>query len=224
MQFSNGFLLTDLYQISMVYGYWKNGIHDQRAIFNLYFRRPPFGGAYAVGAGLETALQFLENYYPTEDDLNYLATLSGYDEKPLFSNEFLSFLRGFKLSLDVEAIPEGTVVFPNQPLLKVMGPLYQCQLVETALLTIINFQTLIATKASRIVTVTAGDRVLEFGLRRAQGVDGGLSAARAAYIGGCHATSNVLAGKMYDIPVRGTHAHSWVMTFPDEPGSVRAFA
>lgn len=224
MVLTDKFLLTDLYQISMIYGYWKNGIHQQRAIFNLYFRKPPFNGAYAVCAGLETALQFLKDYRPSESDLEFLSTLTGYDDKPLFSKEFLDFLRTFELELDIEAIPEGEIVFPNQPLMKITGPLYQCQLVETALLTIINFQTLIATKASRIITVTGGDPVLEFGLRRAQGLDGGISATRAAYIGGCHATSNVLAGKLFGIPVRGTHAHSWVMTFPDELSAFRAYA
>lgn len=217
-------LLTDLYQLTMAYGYWKNGMAEREAVFHLFFRSNPFKGGYAIAAGLEFAVGLMQGFHFPEDDLAYLGTLTGNDGKPLFEPEFLTFLGNSKFECTVDAIPEGTVVFPHEPLLRIRGPLYQCQLLETSLLTVINFQTLIATKASRICKAAAGDMVLEFGLRRAQGIDGGLSASRAAYIGGCHATSNVLAGKLFGIPVRGTHAHSWVMSFDSELESFQAYA
>ncbi|MEM9586649.1 MAG: nicotinate phosphoribosyltransferase [Planctomycetota bacterium] len=217
-------LLTDLYQLTMGYGYWRQGMHDRASVFHLFFRRCPFGGRYAIAAGLMPALQWLAEFQVTSSDVDYLRTLLGNDSKRLFDDEFLRVLKGMRLSLDVDAIPEGTVVFPHQPLVRVSGPLWQCQWVETALLNIINFQTLIATKAARVCQAAGGDAVLEFGLRRAQGIDGGLAASRAAYIGGCHATSNVLAGKLHGIPVRGTHAHSWVMSFDTEPEAFDAYA
>lgn len=209
-------LLTDLYQLTMAYGYWARGRADRRAIFHLSFRRSPFGGRYAVAAGLQPALDYISNYRFTADDLEYLATLAGNDGQRLFPDEFLRYLESLRLSVDVDAIPEGTVVFPHEPLLRIEGSLLECQLLESTLLNLLNYQTLIATKASRVVAAAGGDTVLEFGLRRAQGINGALAASRAAFIGGCQATSNVLAGKLYGIPVRGTHAHSWVMSHDSE--------
>lgn len=209
-------LLTDLYQLTMAYGYWARGRGGRRTIFHLSFRKAPFAGGYAVAAGLQPALEYISNYHFEPSDLEYLATLMGNDGKSLFPNEFLDYLSRLRLSLDVDAMPEGTVVFANQPLLRVEGPLLECQLVESTLLNLINYQTLIATKASRVVAAAQGDTVLEFGLRRAQGINGALAASRAAFIGGCQATSNVLAGKLFGIPVKGTHAHSWVMSHDSE--------
>ena len=217
-------LLTDLYQLTMARSYHHAGTHDREAVFHLFYRKNPFGGHYAVAAGLALAVDYLKNLHFGVDDIQYLAQIKGNDDRPLFDETFLNFLQRFKFTCDIEAVPEGTVVFPHQPLLRVQGPLWQCQLIETALLNIINFSTLIATKAARITAAAQGDAVLEFGLRRAQGIDGGLTASRAAYIGGCHATSNVLAGKMYGIPVKGTHAHSWVMSFDNELESFRTYA
>ncbi len=217
-------LLTDLYQLTMAAGYLDAGKADREAVFHLFYRRNPFAGGYSIACGLEQAIELLAGFRFSGDDLDYLASLEGNDGRPLFAPEFLEYLRDLELSLDVDAIPEGTVVFPHEPLLRIRGPLAQCQLVETPLLTILNFQTLIATKASRIVRAAAGDAVLEFGLRRAQGVDGGLSASRAAYVGGCTGTSNVLAGRRFRIPVRGTHAHSWVVSFDGERQAFDAWA
>ena len=217
-------LLTDLYQVTMAYGYWKSGTTEKEAIFNLYFRKNPFQGGYTVAAGLEYAIDFLENLSFGEDDLAFLRGLTGNDGKPLFEEGFLEYLAQMKFDCDIEAVPEGSIVFPNEPLLRVRGPLFQCQLIETPLLTIINFQTLIATKAARLVMAADGDEVLEFGMRRAQGIDGALAASRSAYIGGCSATSNILAGKLFNIPVKGTHAHSWVMSFDSELEAFETYA
>ncbi len=217
-------LLTDLYQLTMACGYWKSGRAELEAVFHLTYRSNPFGGGYAIAGGLATAAAWLESLRISADDTAYLAQLPGADGRPLFEPAFLDYLRRMEFQCDIDAIPEGTVVFPHEPLIRVRGPLLQCQLIETALLNIINFQTLIATKSSRICRAAHGDSVVEFGLRRAQGIDGGLSASRAAYIGGCHATSNVLAGKLFDIPVRGTHAHSWVMCFDDELAAFETYA
>jgi nicotinate phosphoribosyltransferase len=217
-------LLTDLYELTMALGYWREGRAEQEAAFQLYFRTAPFRGGYTVACGLEPALAYLESLRFTESDLAYLATLRGADDSPLFPMAFLDRLGAMQLALDVDVVPEGTVVFPNEPLVRVRGPLLQAQLVETALLTHIGFSTLVATKAARICLAADGGEVLEFGLRRAQGPDGGLTASRAAYIGGCSSTSNVLAGQRYGIPVKGTHAHSWVMVFDDELEAFRAYA
>lgn len=229
MQLSNIYntslsLLTDLYQLTMAYGYWKNDMAEQEAVFHLFFRKLPFNGNYAVCCGLETAIAYIEEFCFEESDLQYLQSLKGNDEKPLFEEGFIDFLRTSKLELDIDAIPEGTAVYPHEPLMRVKGPLWQCQILETALLNILNFQTLIATKSARVCRTARGEAVLEFGLRRAQGMDGGISASRAAYIGGCVATSNVLAGKLFDIPVKGTHAHSWVMCFDTEMEAFEAYA
>src|SRR5246127_5868811 len=217
-------LLTDLYQLTMAYGYWKEGLRDKEAVFHLTFRHQPVGSGYTIACGLEDAIEYIENFRFYPDDLRYLEGLKDGEDKPLLEPAFLDYLAELVIDCDVDAVPEGTVVFPHEPLLRINGPLLQCQLVETTLLNIINFQTLIATKAARICLAAKGAPVLEFGLRRAHGPDGALAATRAAYIGGCAATSNVLAGKVFGIPVRGTHAHSWVMSFPSEPEAFAAFA
>jgi nicotinate phosphoribosyltransferase len=217
-------LLTDLYQLTMAYGYWRSGTAEHEAVFHLHFRKPPFGSGYAVAAGLGLALDWLRDFRFAADDLAYLATIPGNDGKPIFAAEFLDHLAGLRLTVDLDAVPEGTVVFPHQPLVRVRGPILQGQLLETALLCLLNFNSLVATKAARICQAARGEPVLEFGLRRAQGLDGALSASRAAYIGGCASTSNVLAGKRFGIPVRGTHAHSWVMSFDDELAAFEAYA
>ncbi|MFH1808243.1 MAG: nicotinate phosphoribosyltransferase [Pseudomonadota bacterium] len=217
-------LLTDLYQLTMACGLWKAGLAEREAVFHLYFRNNPFGGGFAIAAGLQTVLEYLQLHAFADDDLAYLSTLTGADGRPLFEPGFLNFLQQTPLRCDVDGVEEGRLVFPTEPLLRVRGPLYQCQLLETPLLTLINFQTLIATKACRVCLATEGEPVLEFGLRRAHGVDGALAASRAAYLGGCEATSNVLAGKLFGIPTRGTHAHSWVMAFDDEREAFAAYA
>jgi nicotinate phosphoribosyltransferase len=217
-------LLTDLYQLTMACGYWKQGRDHQRAAFHLYFRKTPFHGGFAIACGLAEAMEVLAGLRFDEADLAYLRTLQGNDGLPLLESGFVDFLGRMHWDIDIDAVAEGTAVFPNEPLLRVSGPILQCQLVETLLLNVINFQTLIATKAARVCLAAGGDDVLEFGLRRAQGIDGALAASRAAYIGGCAATSNVLAGKLFDIPVRGTHAHSWVMSFDTEMQAFEAYA
>jgi nicotinate phosphoribosyltransferase len=217
-------LLTDLYQLTMAYGYWKLGIHEREAVFHQIFRKQPFHGNYSVACGLATAVDFLQNWHFAEDDLNYLRNLCAPNGDPLFAADFLDYLRNLRFSCDVDAISEGTVIFPHEPILRIKGPLIQGQLLESTLLNIINFQTLIATKAARVCRAADGDAVLEFGLRRAQGPDGALSASRAAFVGGCAASSNVLAGKLYGIPVSGTHAHSWVTAFADEKTAFAAYA
>ena len=217
-------LLTDLYELTMAYGYWKSGMADREAVFHLFFRENPFGGGFAVACGLEAVVDYLTNLKFGAEEIDYLAGLEGTDGRPLFETGFFDFLRGAPLGCDIDAVPEGTVVFPAEPLVRVQGPLIEAQIVETALLNLINFQTLVATKAARVTMAADGDPVLEFGLRRAQGIDGGVSASRAAYIGGCAATSNVLAGRLLGIPVKGTHAHSWVMCFDREAEAFEAYA
>ncbi|MBV8519873.1 MAG: nicotinate phosphoribosyltransferase [Acidobacteria bacterium] len=217
-------LLTDLYQLTMAYGWFRIGRADDEAVFHLLFRNAPFGGGYAIAAGLEDAIRYLEELRFDADDLGYLATLRGNDDAPLFPDDFLRFLGELRFDCDVDAVPEGTVVFAQEPLVRVRGRLPVAQIVETALLNIINFQTLIATKAARVVHAAEGDPVIDFGLRRAQGENGALSAARAAYIGGVGSTSNVLAGARYGLPVRGTHAHSWVLSFDSEQDAFAAYA
>ena len=217
-------LLTDLYQLSMACGYWKAGTGDRDAVFHLTYRRPPFGGGYAIAGGIAPAIAYLRTLRFGADDLEYLASIPDATGAPLFPKGYLDALAAMKFSCTVDAVPEGSLVFAHEPIIRIQGPMMQAQLVETALLTMVNFQTLIATKASRITAAAKGAPVLEFGLRRAQGIDGGLAAARAAYIGGTHATSNVLAGKLFGIPVKGTHAHSWVMFHGDELSSFREYA
>lgn len=217
-------LLTDFYQLTMSYGYWKMKLNHKEAVFHLFFRRAPFKGGFTVASGLEQVVKFIENFHFDASDLAYLEQLIGPDEKPYFSPQFLDYLASLKFSGHIDAVPEGTVIFPYEPLLRVQGPLIECQLLETPLLNLINFPTLIATKAARICIAAQGEAVLEFGLRRAQGIDGALTASRAAYIGGCDSTSNVLAGKVYNIPVKGTHSHSWIMVFDDELEAFKTYA
>jgi len=211
-------LVTDLYQLTMIQGYWLAGIHRREACFDYFFRHQPFGSGYTVFAGLEDTLRFLEGLRFAGPELDYLRSLD------LFRPELIEHLRALRFTGQVHAVPEGSLIFPIEPVLRVQGPLEECQLVESALLNTLNFQSLIATKAARVCQEAGGDNVMEFGLRRAQGVDGALSAARAAYIGGCAATSNVQAGQTYGIPVSGTHAHSWVLAFPSELEAFRQFA
>ncbi len=202
----------------MAYGYWKSGKDRDAAVFHLYFRENPFEGGYTIAAGLEEAVHYLESLRFGKDDLDFLATVN------LFSDDFLRHLETLRLTCDIDAMPEGTVVFPHEPMMRVVGPILEAQIVETALLNILNFQSLIATKAARVVYAAKGDPVIDFGLRRAQGVNGGHAASRAAYIGGCVGTSNVLAGADFKIPVMGTHAHSWVMAFDSEMEAFERYA
>lgn len=217
-------LLTDLYQLTMAQGYWETGQGAIKACFHAYFRDYPFRGGYAVACGFDQLAELIEDFAFTEDDIAYLASLDAPGGGKLFRAEFLDYLRTFKLRVDIDAVEEGTIVFPHEPLVRVTGPIMDCQLVETALLNCVNFQTLIATKAARVCSAAHGRPVAEFGLRRAQGAGGGMWASRAAVVGGCASTSNVLAGKRYGLPVSGTHAHSWVMSFPDELTAFRAYA
>ena len=217
-------LLTDLYQLTMAYGYWKSGRSEDESVFHLFFRRHPFKGGFTIACGLEYVIDFLDNFRFSQEDISYLSTIEGNNGAPLFEQGFLDYLADLKFTCSVEAVPEGTVVFPQEPLIRVRGPIAQCQLLETPLLNIVNYQTLVATKAARMNLATQGEPVLEFGLRRAQGIDGGLAASRAAYIGGCDATSNVLAGRLFGIPVKGTHAHSWVMSFDTELDAFETYA
>ena len=221
---SNLVLLTDFYQLTMAYAYWKSGKGEQEAVFNLFFRKNPFEGGFTLAAGLDYVVDFCKNFKFEAEDLTYLREMKQKDGSPVFESGFLDYLKEMKFTCDIDAVEEGTVVFPNAPLIRVKGPLIQCQLLETPLLNIINFQTLIATKAARINLAAQGAPVLEFGLRRAQGIDGALAASRASYIGGCTSTSNVMAGKLFGIPVSGTHAHSWIMSFETEIEAFEAYA
>ncbi len=217
-------LLTDLYELTMAYGYWRVGKNRDQAVFHLFFRDEPFDGGYAIVAGLADAIEYLEALRFGDDDLEYLRAQTGSDGKALFAPEFLEYLRDMRLTCDVDAIAEGTVAFAGEPLIRVRGPIDQAQIVESALLKIVNFQTLVATKTARIVYAAKGDPVIDFGLRRAQGDDGAVAATRAAYIGGAAGTSNVLAGARLSIPTKGTHAHSWVMSFDSEREAFEAWA
>ena len=217
-------LLTDLYQLTMAAGYYDRGMHNRRAIFHLFYRKPPFGGKYAIATGQALAADIIRGLRFSADDVQYLGRLKGADGQPLFREPFLNYLQRLRFSGDVLAMPEGSRVYPHEPILRVEASLVEAQLLETALLNVINFSTLITTKAARIRAAAGRDTVLEFGLRRAQGPDGGLAASRAAYLGGCDATSNVWAGRYYGIPVKGTHAHSWVMSFPTEDEAFAAYA
>jgi nicotinate phosphoribosyltransferase len=217
-------LTTDLYEVTMACGYFKAGVTDHEAVFHVTFRENPFGGQFTVACGLATAIDFLRTFHFTDTEVDYLGSRRGNDGKPLFDSRFLDYVRGLQLTCDVDAIPEGTLVFANEPLVRVSGPIAQCQLLETALLNIFNFQSLIATKAARVCLAAKDDPVIEFGLRRSQGVDGGLTAARAAYIGGCAGTSNLQAGQQFGIPVSGTQAHSWIMFFENELEAFKRYA
>lgn len=217
MRANNLTLLTDLYELTMMQGYFKNPT-NQTVIFDMFYRTNPCGGGFAITAGLEQMINYIENLHFSDDDIDYLRSLG------IFEEDFLDYLKNFRFSGDVYAIPEGTVVFPREPLVKVVAPIMEAQLVETAILNIINHQSLIATKAARVCYAAKGDGVMEFGLRRAQGPDAGIYGARAAIIGGCTGTSNVLTGQMFHVPVLGTHAHSWIMSFPDEYTAFKTYA
>ncbi len=217
-------LLTDQYELVMAQGYWQLEMAEQEAVFYLGYRSNPFGGDYVIACGLAEIIKYLVNYRFSESDIAYLQGLHSSDGEPTFSPKFLQYLSELKFTCSVDAVPEGTLVQPKEPLLRIQGPLLQCQILETALINFMNFASLIATKASRVYLAAQGDETMEFGLRRAQGPDGGVTASRAAFIGGCDSTSNLLAGKMYSIPIRGTQAHSWIMAFPSELEAFRAFA
>lgn len=210
-------LMTDLYELTMMQGYFKAG-NKQRVIFDVFYRKNPSGSAYAVMAGLEQVIEYIRELTFSEDDIRYLK------DTGIFEDDFLEYLEQFKFSGNIYAIPEGSVIFPREPLMKIVAPVMEAQLIETAVLNIINHQCLIATKASRVVYAANGDGVMEFGLRRAQGPDAGIYGARAAMIGGCVGTSNVLAGKLFRVPVKGTHAHSWIMSFSDEYTAFKTYA
>jgi nicotinate phosphoribosyltransferase len=210
-------LLTDLYELTMMQGYFKNPVQET-VVFDAFYRVNPCGGGFAIAAGLEQVIEYIQDLHFSEEDVAYLKSLG------IFEDDFLEYLRGFHFSGDIYAIPEGTVVFPREPLVKVIAPIMEAQLVETAILNIINHQSLIASKSARVVNAARGDGIMEFGLRRAQGPDAGTYGARAAMIGGCIGTSNVLTGKMFDVPVLGTHAHSWIMSFPDEYTAFKKYA
>ncbi len=210
-------LLTDLYEMTMMQGYFKNN-NNHTVVFDAFYRTNPSDGGYAICAGVEQVIDYIENLHFDDDDIAYLRSLSIFDE------DFLAYLADFHFSGDIYAVPEGSVIFPREPLVKVIAPIMEAQLVETAILNIMNHQCLIATKAARVCYAAKGDGVMEFGLRRAQGPDSGTYGARAAVIGGCKGTSNVLAGQMFDVPVLGTHAHSWIMSFKDEYTAFKEYA
>ena len=216
-------LLTDLYQLTMAQGYWQQQSLGMQACFYMFYRENPFGGGYAISCGVDQIAELIEGFGFTDDDIAYLKELPAPDGTPLFDAAFLDWLRSMELDVDIDVVPDGSVVFPREPLVRVTGSLMQCQLLETCILNGMNFQTLIATKAARVVYAAQGRAVAEFGLRRAQGPDGGVSGDRAAYVGGCGSVANVMAGKKYGIPVSGTHAHSWVMSFPSELEAFRAW-
>lgn len=213
----NTTLLTDFYQINMMYAHFAKGTKDKRVVFDLYFRKTPCNNGYAIAAGLEQAIEYIKSLRFTEEDIRYLKSIDNYSE------EFLNELQNLRFTGNLWAVPEGTFVFPHEPLVRVESRLFEAHLIETALLNIINHQTLIATKAARVVHAAGDDPVLEFGLRRAQGPDAGLYGSRASYIAGVAATSNVLAGQKFGIPVQGTHAHAYVQSFPSELEAFRAF-
>ena len=210
-------LMTDLYEMTMMQGYFKTN-NREVVVFDAFYRSNPCGGGYAICAGLEQVIDYIKNLHFSEEDITYLRSLHIFDE------DFLDYLKGFHFSGDIYAIPEGTIIFPREPLIKVIAPIMEAQLIETAILNILNHQSLIATKAARVCYAAKGDGVMEFGLRRAQGPDSGTYGARAAMIGGCKGTSNVLAGQLFDVPVLGTHAHSWIMSFSDEYAAFKNYA
>ncbi|MGB5823061.1 MAG: nicotinate phosphoribosyltransferase [Proteocatella sp.] len=211
-------LLTDFYQLTMSNAYYIENLNQEKLIFDVFFRRNPSDGGYTVVCGIDEVVEYIQNLEFSDSDIAYLKSLDTFDEG------FLNYLKDFRFTGEIYAVEEGTVMFPNEPIMRVRANSVEAQIVETAILNIMNFQSLIATKASRICQVTGGDPVMEFGLRRAQGPDAGLYGARAAVIGGCVGTSNVLAGKMFDIPVMGTHSHSWVQRFDSEIEAFRTYA
>lgn len=217
-------LLTDLYELTMAQGLWESGKLDELDCFTAFYRDHPFGSAYGVMCGTAELADLVENTRFTAEDIDYLASLEAPAGGALFKPAFLEYLHDFRMHVDIDAVPEGELVFAREPMVRVMGPALECQMLETALLNTVGFQTLVATKTARVVAAAKGRPVAEFGLRRAQGPDGGMAVARASYVAGCSSTSNVLAGRKYGIPVFGTHAHSWVMSFETELEAFRAFA
>ena len=211
-------LMTDLYELTMMQGYFKNKDRNETVIFDAFYRNNPMDSGYAICAGLEQVIEYINNLHFSKEDLDYLRSLG------IFEEDFLEYLKDFRFSGDIYAIPEGSVMFPREPMVKVIAPIMEAQLVETAILNLVNHQSLIATKTSRVCYAARGDGIMEFGLRRAQGPDAGIYGARAAMIGGCIGTSNVLAGRLFDVPVKGTHAHSWIMSFPDEYTAFKTYA
>ena len=211
-------LMTDLYELTMMQGYFRNKDRNETVIFDAFYRNNPMDSGYSICAGLEQVIDYVNNLHFEDDDIAYLRSLG------IFGEDFLEYLRNFHFSGDIYAIPEGSIMFPREPMIKVIAPIMEAQLVETAILNIINHQSLIATKTSRVCFAARGDGIMEFGLRRAQGPDAGTLGARAAMIGGCIGTSNVLAGQLFDVPVKGTHAHSWIMSFPDEYTAFKTYA
>ena len=218
-----GAMLNDLYQITMSYAYWKNNMADYEAVFNLFYRKAPFKGSYAIFTGLDEVIDLVENFKFHKDDIEWLRQQKGVDDKELFEEGFLEYLENLELDVDILGVKEGTVVFPNTPILRIQGSIIACQLLETPLLNIVNFDTLITTKAARVCTAAKSSPVFEFGLRRAQGIGAGLRSARCAWIAGCAGTSNVLAAQKYGIPAKGTHAHSWVMSHKTELEAFRNY-
>lgn len=213
-------LLNDFYQFTMAYGYWKLGVHEQKAVFHLFYRQKQVGDHFIVASGLQNVIDFLQSFHLTDDDLHFLSQ----QKKPVFSAEFLQYLKTLRFTADVDAVSEGTIVFANEPILRITAPLILCQLLETPVINFVNFSSAVSTVAARIRHCVQDDWLFEFGVRRAQGPNGGMTASRAAFLGGCDATSHVLAGKEYGIPVIGTMAHSWVMAFDDESASFAEYA
>ncbi|MDF2647376.1 MAG: nicotinate phosphoribosyltransferase [Paenibacillus sp.] len=219
MKYDNLTLHTDKYQINMMYAHWLQGTYQQKAVFEVYFRKLPFGSGYAVFAGLERVIHYIQNLHFGDKEIAYLRT-----QEENYREDFLEALRAFKFEGDLQAVPEGTLVFPNEPLVRVVASMFEAQLVETAILNFVNYQTLVATKASRIKQVAPRDVLLEFGTRRAQEADAAIWGARAAYVAGFHATSNLRAGMLFGIPTKGTHAHAWVQAHDTEEEAFRAYA
>lgn len=217
-------LFADAYAFTAPYAFWKSGLHETRVSFYMFHRKAPFGSGYAIAAGLQYVSDWLKGYYLDKSDLGFLAEMSGNDGKPLFEAGFLDYLDNFKFRCDVDAVPEGTVVFPHEPMVRMEGTILECLLAETFILTTVNSQSLFATKASRVCEAAKGEPVMEFGARRAQGLDGAIAAARACYIGGTAGTSLLQAGKLFKIPVKGTHPHAFVMFFDAELDAFQTYA
>ena len=211
-------LLTDLYQLTMMNGYFNENTHEETMIFDVFFRQNPSRGGYTVVCGIDEVIDYIENLHFEEEDIAYLRSLNTFDDA------FLDYLKNFKFTGEIYAVEEGSVMFPNEPLLRVKAKAVEAQFIETAILCIINFQSLIATKSSRICQVAKDDVVMEFGLRRSQGPDAGIYGAKAAIVGGAQGTSNVLTGKLFNVPVMGTHAHSWIQKFDSEIEAFRSYA
>lgn len=211
-------LMTDFYQLTMMQGYFIANKHKEEAIFDMFYRRNPFDSGYSIFCGLEQLCDYIKNIKFDDESINYLKSLN------VFENSFINYLKDFKFTGDIYSMEEGNVIFPNEPLIRVKSNIMEAQFIETTLLNIINHQSLIATKASRVVWAGAGDDIIEFGLRRAQGADAGIYGSRACIIGGCKSTSNVLAGKLFDVPISGTHAHSWIMSFENELIAFKTYA